>query len=451
MKKKRKSSPFLIILLSFFIIILLGTILFMMPFSSNGKNLTFIEAFFTATSAVCVTGLSVIPDVGQTLTIFGKVILAVLIEIGGLGLITLTLFVITILGFKIGIRNKYLLKEALNQDSTIGISGILKAIVLISFSIQIIGSFANFFILKYSVGFKDFGYTDLQIIGYSVFHTISSFNNAGFDLFGSTSLTTDIFASNVLFNLNTIALIVLGGIGFIVILDLLSFKKWKKLQIHTRIVLITTFFLIIIGTLLLWGLSDMNFLQALFQSVSARTAGFATYDMQNLRGGPGYIIFIVLMIIGASPCSTGGGIKTTTLFVLIVSMVSYAIGKKPIVFKRKIATNSVVKAFSLVVLALTFIIIMIVSISTIEMYFGIIKNGQGELDEIVFEVFSAFGTVGNSTGITANLTAGSQFLLCIIMFAGRLGPLTIMNLWNKNWLVDNNNDIKYVEKSIIIG
>lgn len=451
MKKRKKSSPFLIILLSFFIIILVGTILFMLPISSNGKNLTFIEAIFTSTSAVCVTGLSVIPNIGQTLTLFGKVVLSILIEIGGLGLITLALFVITVLGFKISVKSKFLLREALNQNSVFGISGILKASVLISISIQIIGSIANFFILKYSVGFGDLGYSNIQIVGYSVFHTLSSFNNAGFDLFGSSSLTAEMFANNYLFNISTMILIILGGLGFIVILDLLSFKRFKRLQIHTKIVLLTSSFLIIIGTLILWALSDMNFIQSLFQSVSARTAGFATYDMQDLRGSPAFIVFIVLMLIGASPCSTAGGVKTTTFFVLIVSMLSYATGKKPIVFNRKISSSSVVKAFSLIVLSLTFIIFMIVIISTIEMNYGILKNGTGELDEIIFEVFSAFGTVGNSTGITSELTPGSQILLCVIMFTGRLGPLTIMNLWNKNWLIDNNNEVKFVEQNIIIG
>ncbi|MGM9900200.1 MAG: TrkH family potassium uptake protein [Bacilli bacterium] len=451
MKKKKKSSPFLIILLSFVIIIFLGTICFMLPFASTGDNLTFVEALFTSTSAVCVTGLSVIPNIGETLTLFGKIVLATLIEIGGLGLITLTLFVITILGIKISIRNKFLLREALNQDSTVGISGILKAIVLITFSIQIVGTIINFFILKYSVGFDGLGYTDIQILGYSAFHTISSFNNAGFDLFGASSLTDTMFSTNVLFNLNTMVLIILGGLGFIVILDLLSFKRWKNLQLHTKIVLITTLFLIIIGTLLLWGLTDMNFLQALFQSVSARTAGFATKDLSEIRGTPGFIIHIILMFVGASPCSVGGGIKTTTLFVLIISMFSYATGKKPIVFNRRIASASVIKAFTLVVLALSFIFTMSIIVSTIELNFGILQNKSHGLDEIIFEVFSAFGTVGNSTGITCELTVPSQLILCIVMFTGRLGPLTIMNLWNRHWLVDNTSDVKYVKKSIIIG
>lgn len=447
---KKKSSPFIIILMSFVFIIGIGTILFMLPISTNDKHsLTFVQAFFTSTSAVCVTGLSVIPNIGSTFSLFGKIVLACLIEIGGLGLITITLFVFVALGIKISIKNKYLLKEALNQDSPIGILGMLKAIIAITFSIQIIGTIVNFFIFKYSIEFKDLGYSDLQIIGYCIFHAISSFNNAGFDLFGSTSLTNEIFASNILFNINTMVLIILGGLGFIVILDILSFKGFKKLQLHSKIVLISSSFLIIIGTLFLWGLTDMNFLQSLFQSVSARTAGFCTYDMSNMRGNPAFIIFIILMFIGASPCSVAGGIKTTTFFVLLVSIFSYTTGKRPIIFKRQIAKTSVIKAFTLVVLALTFIFTMIIIISTIEKYFGNIQNIG--LDEIIFEVFSAFGTVGNSTGITSQITNCSQLLLCLIMFTGRLGPLTIMNLWNRNWLVDNSSEIKYIEKSIIIG
>ncbi len=452
MKKKKSLSPFIMILLSFFIVIVVGTILLLLPFSSKGKNLTFIEALFTTTSAVCVTGLSVIPDLGATLSVFGKIVLAMLIEVGGLGFITIALFVFIILGKNIGIKNRFLLKEALNQDSQQGLSKMVKSIVLTAFSIQIVGAIFNFLILKFSIKFEDLGYTNSQIVGISLFHAVSAFNNAGFDLFGSSSLTANIFASNVLFNLNTALLIILGGIGFIVIFDILSFKSFKKLSLHSKIVLFTTLILLVVGTLLLWVLTDMNLLQAFFQSVSARTAGFATFEMGKLRGGAGFIIFIVLMFCGASPCSTGGGIKTTTLFVLVASMIGYARGKQATAFKRRIASSSVIKAFTLVVMAITFIFTVSTVIIIIESNFGILKDRVNHgMDEIIFEVFSAFCTVGNSTGITPNLHFSSKILLCIAMFAGRLGPLTIMNLWNRNWLIDNSNEVRYVEKTIIIG
>lgn len=448
MKKRKKISPFITIISSFLVIILLGTILFLLPYSTVGnKNLTFVEAFFTSTSAVCVTGLTVIPDVGATLSLFGKIVLASLIEIGGLGFITITVFVFIILGMKIGIKNRFLLKEALNQDTPHGLVKMVKQIVLTAFIIQFLGAIFNFLIFKFSMG-----YSTTESIGYGVFHAISSFNNAGFDLWGSTSLTDPKFSTNILFNLNTAMLIIVGGIGFIVIFDILSQRNWKKLSLHSKIVLSTSLFLIISGTIVLWLLTDMTLLQAFFQSVSSRTAGFASYDMARLINTPALIIFIMFMFIGASPCSTGGGVKTTTFFVLVRSIFSYATGRRTVVFKRNIAPSSVFKAFSLVVLAIIFAFCTSIVIAIIESHFGILKGNQGHiLSEIIFEVFSAFGTVGNSTGITSKLNWSSQLILCIVMFCGRLGPLTIMNLWNRNWLIDNRGEVRYVEKSIVIG
>lgn len=453
MKRKKQLPPALAILLSFAIVIIIGTILLMLPFSTQiESNLTFIEALFTTVSCVCVTGLSVISDIGVTLSVFGKIIMCILMEIGGLGFITIALFVFIVLGKNVSIKNKFLLKEALNQDSSKGMTNLVKLIVLTSFSIQLVGGIFNYLILKYSINLETYNYTNIELIGISAFHAVSAFNNAGFDLFGSSSLTNQIFASNVLFNLNTALLIILGGIGFIVIFDLITIKKYKRLTLHTKIVLVTNTILLIAGTILLWVLSNMNLLQAFFQSVSARTAGFATYPMEDMRGSPSFIIFIIFMFFGASPCSTGGGIKTTTIYVIFASMVGYASGKPATAFKRRISTSSIIKAFTLVVIALVFIFTISLTIIIIESNIGILKNHTTHgMDEIIFEVFSAFCTVGNSTGITSSLNWSSKLLLCLSMFAGRLGPLTIMNLWNKNWLVDNSGEVRYVEKSIIIG
>lgn len=452
MKKKKNFSPFLTIILSFLIVIWTGTILLLMPFATKSglPGLTFIEAFFTSTSAVCVTGLTVVPDVGATLSLYGQIVLACLIEIGGLGFITITLFVFIILGMKIGIKNRFLMKEALNQDTPKGVVKMVKYTVLIAFTIQFIGAIFNFLILKFTMNGM---YSTIDALGLGIFHTISSFNNAGFDLFGSTSLTAPVFADNILFNLNTAALIITGGIGFVVIFDIISTRNWKKFSFHTKIVLRTTFLLIISGTLLLWLLSfgEMNWLQAFFHSVSFRTAGFATVDIGNFKNSPAFILMIILMFIGASPCSTGGGIKTTTFFVLMRAIFSYATGRRIVTFHRAIDNKTVIKAFSLVVLAVVFTITITTIITILETGFGIIKNGTGNTQDIIFETFSAFATVGNSTGITSNLTWGSKLVLCLTMFCGRLGPLTIMNLWNRNWLVDNRSEVRYVEKSVVIG
>lgn len=452
MKKKRKLSPFLTIILSFLIVICIGTILLLMPFATkDGRpGLNFIEAFFTTTSAVCVTGLTVIPDIGSTLSLYGQIVLACLIEIGGLGFITITLFVFIVLGMKIGIKNRFLMKEALNQDTPKGVVKMVKYTVLIAFTIQLIGAIFNFLILKFTMNGM---FTTIDAIGIGIFHTVSSFNNAGFDLFGNSSLTAPIFAGNILFNLNTAALIIAGGIGFIVIFDVISTRNWRKLSFHTKIVLRTSALLIVAGTVFLWLFSfgKMNWLQAFFQSVSLRTAGFATVNMGDFKNTPAFILMIILMFIGASPCSTGGGIKTTTFFVLMRAIFSYVTGRRIVTFHRAIDNKTIIKAFSLVVLAIVFTITITTIITIFETGFGIIKNGTGDSQDIVFEAFSAFATVGNSTGITSNLTWGSKLVLCLTMFCGRLGPLTIMNLWNRNWLVDNRSEIRYVEKSVVIG
>ena len=417
-------------------VITIGTVLFMLPFSTTkSEGLNFIDALFMATSSVCVTGLSVVGNVGTDFSVFGKVVMAILIEIGGLSFITLAAFVFVLLGVKIGIGNRYLMKEALNQNSATGIVKLVIRIMKITLSIQVVGAIINL------IGFSRY-YSFPEAIGISIFHSISAFNNAGLDIFGYDS-SMIMFRDDILINVTTMVLIVLGGLGFVVITDLFKVHSWKRFSVHTKIVLVTTLFLIVFGTAFFYlAMPSLTFMQALFQSITARTAGFATVDMASLSN-PAYLVMIFLMIIGASPCSTGGGLKTTTFFVISLAIIYFAKGKTPRAFSRSISRQTVFKAAVLVVFSLFYIFIIATSICFFEPSLGI--------KEIMFETVSAFGTVGLSMGITSSLSVGSKLLLCLTMFVGRLGPLTVINLLNHNTLVEANDEIKYVEGKVIIG
>ena len=437
--KKRRSNPYVLILLSFFTVIMVGAILLWLPFSSIEGHMKFIDALFMATSAVCVTGLSTV-NVAAEFSLFGKIVLLTLIEIGGLSFLTIIVFFTSLISSKLKISQTFLMREALNQSSAKGIVGLIRLIVITALIIQTLGVVGCYFIIEDMIP----GLTQKEILGYSIFHTISSFNNAGFDTFGPDSLIP--FADNVWFNVITIALIVLGGLGFVVIHEVLFKHKWRKFSLHTKIVLVSTITLLVVGTLLIkitMG-EKMTWLQSAFLSVSTRTAGFATYDMGKLTDAT-FIITIVLMLIGASPCSTGGGMKTTTFFIAMVTIVSYATGRKPVAFKRKISDSLISKTFTLVTLAIMFV-------TTIVCILTITEAGKGfMMSDLVFEVVSGFGTVGFTTGITSSLSPLGKLLVSLTMYCGRLGPLTIISLLNSNWVFDKSSGVKYIEENVLIG
>ena len=459
--RSKKVHPYLFIILSFVSVILIGTILLWLPFTLPGyKSIGFVHALFQATSAVCVTGLSV--ETVADFTLYGKIIMGLLMEIGGLSFITIAVFFFTIIGGKIGISNRFLLKEALNQSSVKGIVTLVKKIVIISLSIQIIVMLINWvpfheYVVKYRPEIKGETNQWITALGISAFHADASFNNAGFDIFGSNSM--EIFASNadtmlslssrLIINFSTIGAIVLGGIGFIVYDDILHHRRWSKLSLHTKIVLVTTLLLTGIGTLLIKFSSDMPWLESFFASVTTRTAGFATYNCANLIKYPiAFMIMIILMLVGASPCSTGGGVKTTTLAVVCIAIFNFARGKKSNkIFYRRISSDQVSKAFVLFSIALMIVIISTMVILAIQPQMG----KRLSFDEVLFEVVSAFSTTGLSMGITGDLCWVCHIILCFIMLMGRLGPLTVMGILNKNWLTDANDEIDYVKENVIIG
>ncbi|MCI5583341.1 MAG: hypothetical protein MR357_06485 [Anaeroplasma sp.] len=432
----KKIHPYIFIILSFLVGILVGTSLLALPISStSGKSFGFVDSLFMATSAVCVTGLSVM-NVSVEMTIFGKIIMAILMEFGGLSFLTIAVFFFTIIGGKIGVSNRFLLKEALNQSSVKGIVALVRKIIFISFGIQTIGVIVNIFaLLKYV------DYNFWSALGYSIFHTIAAFNNAGFDIFGSNSMIP--FNNDVFINSTTMLLIVLGGVGFVVLEDIVKCKSFKKLKLHSKIVLISTFTLILLGAFLLKiSLNNITWLEAFFTSITCRTAGFSTIDMSNLAPA-GYFVIIILMFIGASPCSTGGGIKTTTFAIIFLSIVYFARGKKTKAFERSISNAVIVKAFILTTVGIICCLVTTILVSIIQPELG--------TRETLFEVISAFSTTGLSMGITSSLNSANKIILCLMMFFGRIGPLTIIGVVNKSWMVESKENVKYIEESVIIG
>ena len=436
--RTKKIHPYLIIILTFLGVIFTGAILLVLPVSgANGKSIGFVDSMFMSTSAVCVTGLGTV-TIATDMSLFGKIVMALLMEIGGLSILTIAIFFFTILGAKLSVSNKFLLREALNQNSVKGLTTLVEKIILYAAIVQFIGVVLNMFALVPYYG--DFG----KGLAYSIFHSIASFNNAGFDAFGDHSMID--FESNLMLNTSTMFLIIFGGIGYIVLGDVIKKRNWKLLQLHTKIVLITTGILIFGGAILikLTAWTDISWLQAFFTSVTSRTAGFTTYDMSKLVDHPAtYIIIIFLMIVGASPCSTGGGIKTTTLAIALIATVYYARGKKAKIFKRRIDDAQIFKCFVLIGVAVVIILVGTFITCAAQPSLGLM--------EVLFEVVSAFSTTGLSMGITSSLNVFNKLFFCLIMFVGRLGPLTIIGLVNKNWMSDSNEEIQYVEESVIIG
>lgn len=423
-------SPGRFLVLGFLTVILIGTILLLLPISANpGVTVHPVDAFFTATSAVCVTGLIAI-DTADYFSVFGRTVVAALIQIGGLGITSLGVAFILLARKKIGLRERVLVKEALNLDSLKGMVRLVKSVILVTLIFEGLGV-----IFSYMVFSKDF--PPLSALGISVFHSIAAFNNSGFDILGGYQNLIP-YQDNVLLNITTCVLIIFGGLGFYVIREIVSKRSWKKLSMNTKIVVSMTVSLLIIGTLLLRLTEDITWLGAFFQSTSARTAGFSTYPIGSFTAA-GQFVLIVLMFVGASPGSTGGGIKTTTTFILLRSLLSVATNRDCTAFKRKISNESIMKAFTITTLAG-------IVVCVLTFFICVIEPGL-TFTQVLFEVVSGFGTVGLSTGITPDLLPASKLLLCLAMFIGRLGPLTMACVW----VYQPTSNISYPEDRVTIG
>lgn len=430
-KLLKKLSPPRVIALCFALTILLGSVLLIMPFSvRDGVELRYIDSLFTATSAVCVTGLVTV-DTYDTFTAVGQSIIAVMIQIGGLGVATIGAGVILAMGKRMDLRGRKIVRESINFGSGKGVVRLVRSIFATTAVIELAGAVLNFCVFIRRMPF-------LRAVGVSLFHSVASFNNAGFDIFGNMQSMTA-YKDDVMLNLVTCALVILGGVGFLVVRDLLDKRfRWKRLSLHSKVVLSFSGILLAGGTLLFKLTENFSWLGAFFNSVSARTAGFSTYPLGGFTNA-GLIVMLVLMFIGASPGSTGGGVKTSTIFVLVTGIRSAATNRSEKAFRYSVPRNAFKKAAVVTLIALGVIV-------TGTFLFCLAEPDIPFRDSL-FEVTSAFGTVGLSTGITPTLGTAAKIILIPIMYIGRLGPLTVATLW----YFSRGERVRYPEGNIAIG
>ena len=426
----KKQPPGRLIALGFAAVILIGSVLLMLPISIRpGVEVAYIDALFTSTSAVCVTGLIAV-DAYDNFTVFGQAVLAGLIQIGGLGVTSVGVGLILAAGRRVSIKGRSLVKEALNVDSFQGMVRLIQWVLKVTLCFEGAGAVLSF--LTFS---QD--YPLPRALWTSVFHSVAAFNNSGFDILGGMQNLIP-YQSDVLLNLVTCALIIFGGLGFLVMLDIRRAGSFRKLTFHSKVVITTTAALLIVGTLLLKATEDMTWLGAFFHSVSARTAGFSTYSMGELTNA-GLFTLILLMFIGASPGSTGGGIKTTTFFALMQQVRAVFTKKKPGGFHRTLPGEAIDKAGVIALLSL-----VVVCVGT---FLLCVLEPELDFVRLFFEEVSAFGTVGLSTGITPDLSVASKLVLIFTMYVGRLGAFTLFSLW-----IDRPDpSIRYTEEMITIG
>lgn len=443
--KNKSFSPYMTILLSFVIVTILGGILLSLPISLNyGESVKLIDGFFIATSAICVTGLSSI-DIGSVYNTFGQIVILILIQLGGLGVITFTSVIIILISKKIGYYTKKIVQEDINIDTTFRIEEYVKKVIFSVILIEFIGAFVLFFEF-----IKRFNF--LKAVYYSIFHSISAFCNAGFSLFSDNLYG---FKNSFLINITIPLLIFLGGIGFSTILNCYNVfrKKEKRLTLTTKLSIKISIFLIIAGTFAMFILEysnkstigNLSFVQKLeasfFQSVSTRTAGFNTISILGLKRSTS-LLFIILMFIGASPGSTGGGIKTTTFGLIALGTWATLKNKDGIEYdKRSISWRIYSKAIAILFISLIY--------TTICIFLLILFERNKNFLDLAFEVYSAFGTVGLSRDLTPNLSDISKFILIVTMFVGRVGPLTIALALSKSNL--KKGHYTYPQENILIG
>ncbi len=451
MSRKKSISPYWILLYSFIAIIFIGTVLLALPISSaTGKSIPIIDSLFTTTSAVAVTGL-VVNDVSKSFSLFGKTIIMILIQLGGLGIMTFSSIIVLFVSKKISYQTKKIVQEDLNYNTLFDIQKYIKNVVKTVFFIEFLGAFCLFFVF---IG----RYSFLKAVYYSVFHSVSAFCNAGFTLYTANLID---FKSNNIINIVIPLLIFLGGIGFAVLNNIQLYVKKKitkdkkkiRLMLTTKMAVIISISLIIIGTVITFFLEMNNpatlqslslhdkILTSIFQSVTTRTAGFQTLDLAHMKMGT-VILYIVLMYIGASPGSTGGGVKTTTFGVIVLGVYSTLTNREDIELKRKKITWDIFnKAISIVFISLTYIIFIVFCLSLLETNKGFI--------ELVFETVSAFGTVGLSMNITPELGNISKLLITLTMFVGRVGPLTIAMALSERG--KRRGNYKYPSEDVSVG
>jgi trk system potassium uptake protein TrkH len=434
-------NPPRILALGFMTTILLGALLLNLPRASvSGESIGFIDALFTSASAVCVTGLVVV-NTADHWTVFGQAVILMLIQIGGLGIMTMATIFALVSGKKISLKERLVIKEQLNQESLSGLVKLVKYVIAMTLFIEFVGAVVLSYVFIPEFGLK-------QGIWNSLFHSVSAFCNAGFDITGNSFMD---------YNDSTIAivaicfLVVLGGLGFSVIIDLLRHRSWKRLSLHTRLVIIISFLLLAIGTLLIlvleWNnpgtLKDMTLgdkvRAALFAAVVPRTAGFNSIDVGAMMQATAFFT-IILMFIGGSPGSTAGGIKTATFGVVIMATIAIIKGERDIeIYKKRIPQETVFKSLAIVTVGMG----MIIGVS----FLLTLTESWGFLDTM-FEATSAFATVGLSRGLTPNLSNAGKLIIIGTMYAGRVGPLTMAFAFGYN---RKHKRYRYSEGHITVG
>jgi trk system potassium uptake protein TrkH len=413
----RRFSPPAVLAAIYFGFILGGALILWMPLSNYG-TVSFSDAYFTAASAVTVTGL-IVADTGSAFTLFGQIVIAVLIQVGGLGLMTFAALLLSMLGVTIGMPQRMVLRDELGQTSLSQLGSLVRIVVLVAFVAEAIAT-----ALLMIVFVPDFG----LVAGFwqALFHAISAFNNAGFSLFPDSLMG---YVGDPLVNIVITVSFIVSGLGFIVLSDLWTKRAWRPLTLHSKLMLVGTAVLILYawvmfaalewtnpGTLGGLGSTSDRILASWFQAVTPRTAGFNTLDYAQMHDST-TLMTIALMLVGGGPSSTAGGIKVTTLIVLILATLAFFRRRERLhVFGRSLGIKEIMKVLALTALSLFLVFsgLFIISI-----------GHDGEFLDLLFEVCSAFGTVGLSRGATAELNEVGRFVICLIMFAGRLGPLTL--------------------------
>ena len=449
----RRISPAMLLLGSYGLVILLGSALLLLPASSVSGGMSPLDALFTATSAVCVTGLIVV-DTGSHFTLLGQVVILILIQLGGLGIMTISVFLFLFVGKRVPFKHRLAMQDVFAHTPRRDIYALVKSVMIFTALAELAGT-ALLFVLFLG------HYPPWRALYLAAFHSVSAFCNAGFSLFSDSFLA---YRSSALLNLTVCGLIILGGIGFPVVYELSSRLRnrepTRRISVHTKVVLITTAILIVAGALAFAFLERNRmsapvftpdfWLPALFQSVTARTAGFNTMDFGSL-GTATLALVLFLMFVGASPGSCGGGLKTTTLALLG----AYALGRmrgseRVNMFRKTIPRETVARAVSLFLLSVALIALLLFALLVAQ------EPGAGTAETprpflaYLFEVVSAFGTVGLSMGVTPTLTAAGKVLITILMFLGRLGVPTFTYL-----LLRGNGEksagFHYAEERIMLG
>ena len=436
-------------MLGFLLGALLGAVLLTLPVSTRpGQSISFLDALFVSTSGICVTGLSTV-NIGQTFSAFGQVVLLLLIQFGGLGIVTFTTMVLWMFRRRITLSDRMLIQSAYNLDTLSGLVRLTIRILKVTLCLEGMGAVGYAFVFIPEFGLKG--------IWYSVFHAVSAFCNAGIDLLGGNSFCG--YRGNVIVNLTTVFLIIVSGLGFPVYWEVARVagphrKKGpypRKMNLQAKIVLAATLTLVLAGTaltllfeydnpdtlgLLSWPEKG---LAALFQSVTLRTAGFATIPQENFRPAS-CLVYLVFMFIGGSPAGTAGGVKTVTIVMLIASMLANIKGKKDVtVMNRKIADETIRRCVAIVTFSFSVLVVLTVALLAVQR--------SGFLDTL-YEMTSAIATVGLSRGLTGALYPAGKLIVTLTMYLGRIGPITLALVFNSRTPADN---ISYADSKVIIG